>query len=51
MIRPHRRIHRLAWLFLTPALLLLILIMSNPDRDIYPRNDAPPQQSTKGPIP
>ena len=51
MIRSHRKIHRFVWLFLTPALLLVILMMSNLDRDLYPRNDEPPRQSAKGPIP
>lgn len=51
MIRSHRKIHKFAWLFLAPVLLVLILLMSNPDRDLYPRNDEPPRQSAKGPIP
>ncbi|MDE0096578.1 MAG: hypothetical protein OXN16_15475 [Gammaproteobacteria bacterium] len=51
MIRSHRKIHKFAWLFLTPVLLVLILMMSNPGRDLYPGNDEPPRQSAKGPIP
>ena len=51
MIRSHRKIHKFAWLLLTPVLLLLILMMSNPERDLYPRNDEPPRQSAKGAIP
>ena len=35
---------------MTPILLLLILLMSNPGMDLYPRNDEPPRAS-KGALP
>lgn len=51
MIRHHRWAHKLAWLVLTPVLLLLILLMSNPARDLHPGNDGPPPRIAKGALP
>ena len=38
MLRRHRIIHRITWLVLTPALLLLILVFSRPDANLTPPN-------------
>ncbi len=51
MIRPLRKVHRFIWLVFTPALLLLVLLMSDPGRDLHPLNDVPPYLSAKGAIP
>lgn len=36
----HRKVHRLAWLLLGPALVLLVVLGSNSQRDATPVNDS-----------
>ena len=51
MIRPHRTIHKLAWVLLLPLLLGLIMFFSNTGRDLYPINEQGPEIQLKGALP
>ncbi len=51
MIAPYRKIHRWAWMIITPILLILIAMYSHTDQDLNPQNQAVSSQNPKGAIP
>lgn len=51
MTRIQRKTHRLTWLILAPALLLLVLLFSAPHTDLQPRNADLPAAVGKGELP
>lgn len=48
MIRPHRTIHRYLWLVLTPLLIGVLVVFSQPHTDLSPPNPALAQLPTGG---